>query len=47
MFRFYFIIFFLIILKGTSQTKNSGLNSNNFLFTFKDTSYLISRYLEK
>jgi hypothetical protein len=42
MFRVYFIIIFFIALSASSNTKNSDLNSNNFLFTFKKTSYLIS-----
>lgn len=42
MFRFYFIIFFLISLKGFSQTNNPEIRTNSFLFSFKDKSYLIS-----
>lgn len=42
MFRFYFIIFFLISLKVFSQTKNPEIRTNSFLFSFKDKSYLIS-----
>jgi len=40
--KFYFIVLLLISLSASSQINNSELNSNNFLFTFKDTSYLIS-----
>ena len=42
MYKIYFIIFFLISLKGFSQTKNPEIRTNSFLFSFKDNSYLIS-----
>ena len=42
MYKIYFIIFFLISLKGFSQTKNPEIRTNSFLFSFKDKSYLIS-----
>lgn len=40
--KFYFIVLLLISLSASSQINNTELNSNNFLFTFKNTSYLIS-----
>ena len=42
MYRIYFIIFFLISLKVFSQTKNPEISANSFLFSFKESSYLIS-----
>ena len=41
MFRIYFILF-LISLKVFSQTKNPEISENSFLFSFKESSYLIS-----
>ena len=41
MYRIYFILF-LISLKVFSQTKNPEISENSFLFSFKESSYLIS-----
>ena len=40
MYRIYFILF-LISLKVFSQTKNPEISENSFLFSFKESSYLI------
>ena len=40
--KFYFIVLLLISLSASSQINNTELNTNNFLFTIKNTSYQIS-----